>query len=177
MKPRIVIVGGGHAGLPALRALRERLRGVGLITLIDRNSTSEAARGALEPLVSGSGVTFIRGTVARIDARRREVLLEDGRYLGYDAILVAVGADEVPERGHPLVERSGLGDRSGLIRTDEQMRHPDHAEVFAAGDCCRPALAYLDALHQAEIAAATIASLVGDGRSCRTIGDGNGLAR
>ncbi len=108
MKPRIAIVGGGFAGLRALYGLRSRLGSDVQITLIDSRATSlakpalpevglsgrsvEQVRFPLQPILRRAGGTFLQGTVDRVDPKRREVLLDDGRFVGFDYVFLAVGA-------------------------------------------------------------------------------------
>lgn len=158
MGPRIVVVGGGFAGLRALAGLRTRLAGGAELTLVDRLSATLAqAPTPLEEILRDAGGVFLHGIVDRVDAQRREVLLEDGRFLGFDRVLLALGNGAL-EGGHTLPLRSGLGDPRGLIPTDEAMRHLEHTNVYAAGDCAAPRSNSrgLDALLQADIAAASI---------------------
>ena len=66
-------------------------------------------------------------------------------------------------KGNPLIEASGLGDEAGFIPTDQQMRHLDYPEIFAAGDATAlsiPKLGHI-AIMQSEIAAKMIARELG----------------
>ena len=108
MKPRIAIVGGGFAGLRALYGLRSKLGEDVQITLIDSRSTSLAkpalpevglsgksvdqVRFPLQPILEHAGGTFLQGNVDRVDPVRREILLDDGRFVGFDYVFLAVGA-------------------------------------------------------------------------------------
>ncbi|MFV8753399.1 NAD(P)/FAD-dependent oxidoreductase [Nannocystaceae bacterium ST9] len=103
-QPRVVIVGGGYAGvLAALRASR-RLRGRASIVLIDgRDALVERVRlheavacgrvieHSYAKLLRGSGVRFVRGWVQSIDTARRRVVLAD-EALEYDRLLLALGS-------------------------------------------------------------------------------------
>ncbi|MFD2649040.1 NAD(P)/FAD-dependent oxidoreductase [Devosia albogilva] len=106
MAHRVVIVGGGFGGLRAAQALE----GAPVeITLIDRRNhhlfqpllyqvataalaTSEIAWPIRHILRRRRDVTTILATVTGIDAKRREVLLEDGSTVTYDNLIIATGA-------------------------------------------------------------------------------------
>ena len=100
---RIVIVGANFAGLSAARHLgREHA-----VTIIDRSSSfewlpniHELLSGVKRPgtlrlsrprLVARTGHRFVRATVATIDPPAAKVITTDGRELGFDACIVAVG--------------------------------------------------------------------------------------
>lgn len=104
---RVVIVGGGFAGLYAARELGkdERLT----LTVVDRRNFHlftpllyQVATGAVSPgdiaqplrsiLRRQRNTTVLLGEAIGLDTERREVLLGDGGPLGYDALIVASGA-------------------------------------------------------------------------------------
>jgi len=103
---RVVIVGGGFGGLEAVTGLAGTPVS---ITLIDRRNHHlfqpllyQVATASLAPseiawpiryLVRGRPeVTTMLATVAGVDANARRVLLEDGRALHYDTLILATGA-------------------------------------------------------------------------------------
>jgi NADH dehydrogenase len=105
-RPRIVIVGGGFGGLEAVNGLA----GAPLnVTLVDQRNyhlfqpllyqvataslaTSEIA-WPIRYLVRGRPeVTTLLATVTGVDAASRRVLLDDGRTLPYDTLVLATGA-------------------------------------------------------------------------------------
>ena len=104
---RVVIVGGGFAGLYAARKLGkdDRLS----VTVVDRRNFHlftpllyQVATGAVSPgdiaqplrsiLRRQRNTTVLLGEAIGLDTERREVLLGDGGPLGYDALIVASGA-------------------------------------------------------------------------------------
>lgn len=108
---RVVILGGGYAGLMCALRLAQRTRGQVAITLVsaspwfvDRIRLHERAAGAqpvkreLAEMVAGKGITLKIGRVTRIDPRG-EVLLGDER-LSFEQLVVALGSqvdlDTVP---------------------------------------------------------------------------------
>jgi NADH:ubiquinone reductase (H+-translocating) len=102
--PRVVIVGGGFAGLTAMHALA---RSGAAVTLVDRNVYStfqpllyEVATAGLSasdvayPLWSATfrrGAEFRKGEVSGLDLDRRVVTLAAGEELGYDYLIIATG--------------------------------------------------------------------------------------
>ena len=104
---RVVIVGGGFAGLNAAQGLirDERFD----VTLVDRHNYHlfqpllyQVATGALAPgeiaqplrsiLRRGRNTTVLLGEAVRLDPDKREVELSDGGPIAYDTLLVATGA-------------------------------------------------------------------------------------
>jgi NADPH-dependent 2,4-dienoyl-CoA reductase/sulfur reductase-like enzyme/nitrite reductase/ring-hydroxylating ferredoxin subunit len=110
---KIVIVGGGAAGFAAAEMLR-RQRFQGAIVMVsdddappvDRPNLSKdyLAGNAPEEWVPLRGVSFyaeqridlrLNTTVAGIDVRAREIVLDDGSKIPYDRLLLATGAEPV----------------------------------------------------------------------------------
>src|SRR3954468_12660886 len=104
---RVVVVGGGFAGLYAARSLGidPEVR----LTLVDRRNFHlfqpllyQVAAGPLSPgdlaqplrsvLRKQRNTTVILGEAVGIDAERREVVLSDGGPIAYDTLIVATGA-------------------------------------------------------------------------------------
>jgi NADH dehydrogenase len=106
---KVVILGGGFAGLYAARALR----GADVeVTVIDRRNFHlfqpllyQVATGSLSPgdiaaplrgvLSSQKNARVFMGEAVDIDAERRVVILEDGDEVHYDTLLVATGAQNM----------------------------------------------------------------------------------
>ncbi|MGH3273542.1 MAG: NAD(P)/FAD-dependent oxidoreductase [Streptosporangiaceae bacterium] len=102
--PRVVVIGGGFAGLSALHALR----GSGAaVTLVDRNVystfqpllyqvataglTSSDVAYPLWSVTRKTGAQFHRGLLDRLDTAARIVRLDDDTELGYDYLILATG--------------------------------------------------------------------------------------
>jgi sulfide:quinone oxidoreductase len=107
---RVLVAGGGVAGLEALLALHDLAGERVTLTLLspEREFTYRPmavavpfARGHMQrrelaDLARDAGAEFVRGELAEVDAAAREAVLTDGRRLGYDALLLAVGAASEP---------------------------------------------------------------------------------
>jgi NADH dehydrogenase len=129
---RVVVLGGGFGGLYAARALAARSLGGLEVSLVDRASdfvfkpllyellTGEVEERDIavpfEEALAGTGVAHVAAEVAALDLARRRVLLTDGGALGFDAAVLALGA-EPWFRGLP-----GLADHAFTAATIEDFR-------------------------------------------------------
>jgi NADH dehydrogenase len=112
---RVVIVGGGFAGLNAAKGLAGDDRFD--LTLVDRHNYHlfqpllyQVATGALAPgeiaqplrsiLRRQKNATVLLGEAVHLDAAKREIELSDGGPIGYDTLIVATGARH-SYFGHP----------------------------------------------------------------------------
>ena len=108
-RPTIVLAGGGHANLYALRKTGELTRRGFDVVLVDpaehlfySGMATGVLSGSYEPgenrigirrLVERGGGRFVRGKVAEVLHRDRLLLLEDGRTVGYDAASFCLGSE------------------------------------------------------------------------------------
>ena len=122
-RPRVVILGGGFAGLAAARGLdADRFD----VTLVDRRpafeflpnihellsgvKSPELLRLPLDRALAGLGHRFVNDTVTGIDPVERTVRVERRRRpIGYDALVVALGGVDatrgvagVTDHAHPF---------------------------------------------------------------------------
>lgn len=127
-KVRVVIAGGGVAGLEALlglRALAADLVDITLVAptadfvykpmLVDEPFGGSAERRALAPIAEETGARFVKDSLEGVEPAEHRVKLGSGEHLDYDALLVAVGGrfDEVYSRA--VTFRPG-GDRAEFTR-------------------------------------------------------------
>jgi sulfide:quinone oxidoreductase len=102
----VLVAGGGVAGLEAVFALRELAGARVRITLLasaedyverawsvgEPFSTSHAERFSLAKLAQQAGAELIRDTLIKVDAEGQTAHTTGGLEIGYDALLVSVGA-------------------------------------------------------------------------------------
>ena len=111
---RALICGGGVAGLEAALALRT-LEGAPVdVTVLAPDETFEVRafsvgepfalapprRVALAELAADAGAELRAGTLAAVDPGAHRVTTADGEELAYDALLIAVGARQIPALPH-----------------------------------------------------------------------------
>src|SRR4051794_31025916 len=106
---RVVIAGGGPAGLEALLGLREMAAGLVETTLVaptaefvykpllvDEPFGRDAAHFELRPFVEEVGGQFVREPVTAVDPDARHIHLGSGATLEYDVLVVCIGARTRP---------------------------------------------------------------------------------
>jgi sulfide:quinone oxidoreductase len=129
---RVLIAGGGIAGLEALLALADLAADRVEITLVSPDpefvykplaveepfSMAAAERHALAPIVEERGATLVAERLGAIDPAERSAELGDGSTLSYDVALVCVGAKpRVAFSGAETLRTSGDPiDIDGLLR-------------------------------------------------------------
>ena len=110
---RLLILGGGTAGTMIANKLHSQLGGEWGITVVDRDDEHHYQPGYLfvpfgglsrEQVVRSrhaflpDAVDFVLGTVDRVDAARDVVVLDGGRELGYDQLVIATGTTPRPDQ-------------------------------------------------------------------------------
>ncbi len=132
--PRVVIAGGGVAGLEALVALRSLAEGEAELHLVCPNEQfslralgsferfgTEAARAyRIDAIAADLGVMRHRDALAGVRADEHAAVLRSGAEAGYEALVIAVGAHARPAfaRGACF----GGGPRSALDRVVDDLR-------------------------------------------------------
>lgn len=116
---RITVLGAGIGGISMAYELKKALGGEHAITLISNNPyfqftpsnpwvgvgwrTKENITVELAPLMAKHGITFVRGSAARLHPAENRLALADGAGHDYDYLVVATGPelafDEVPGLG------------------------------------------------------------------------------
>lgn len=106
---RLVLVGGGHAHLSALRAIAQKRSPRMDVTLITPSThqnysgmlpgwiaghyNAAECRVDLRPLVHAAGAHLILAQMVGMDATRRCVALSDGQHIAYDLLSLNVGSE------------------------------------------------------------------------------------
>jgi 3-phenylpropionate/trans-cinnamate dioxygenase ferredoxin reductase component len=167
---RLVVIGGGYIGLEVAAIARKAGMDVTLVEALPRvlaRVTTPQISAFYEELHRNEGVAVMTGTgVVRLTGNDRVdgVMLDDGRVLPADAVLVGIGI--IPNTD--LASGADLDVDNGIV-VDEDARTSDR-QIFAIGDCAtRPLVHYQgrrgrlesvhNALEQAKLAAAAILGL------------------
>jgi sulfide:quinone oxidoreductase len=116
-KLRVVIVGGGVAALEAALALADLAGDRTDVTVIAPNTEfvyrpmvvrepfayAQARRYPLAPIVHDAGATLLRGELAWIDRAQQTLHTQDDEAIGYDALILALGARVSKRYQHALL--------------------------------------------------------------------------
>jgi len=110
MKKRIIIIGGGFAGITTMHALKKELNHEVDVTLIDYRSNTlnkprlpdvaikgesvEHARFLMKKAVEQDGYQLIQETVVKIDPKEQKVFLKEGGIESYDYLILATGVEK-----------------------------------------------------------------------------------
>jgi sulfide:quinone oxidoreductase len=133
---RVLVAGGGIAGLETLVALRE-LAGDRVeltlaapddefvyrpVTIAQPYSVGAARSIALPRAAEEAGSAFMPATLETVDAGKKTVLASSGQRLPYDALVLAIGAESVPALDHAVTwdDRSDSEVLGGLVRDFEE---------------------------------------------------------
>ncbi|MFZ1995133.1 MAG: FAD-dependent oxidoreductase [Solirubrobacteraceae bacterium] len=111
---KVIIAGGGVAGLESAFALRELAADQVAVTLLapgqefiyrplsigEPFSSSWAQRYQLGPLAAAAGAALVRDTVNSVDPDRRTIRTGSGAEMPYDALMLGLGASLQPYSAH-----------------------------------------------------------------------------
>ncbi len=180
LRPRIVVAGGGMAGIETSLALADFTGGYAGVTVVDaarRFAVPATAAGTafgiappvdlpLSQVVARTGATLRPSRLVAVDPRRRLAMLAGGELLVYDHLVIAVGGQRVARipqaltfRGHIDVEAlRGLVE--GVVLHAERGGSTDLAVVIPPR-CAWPLTGYEIALMAREHVVA-----VGQGARC-----------
>jgi sulfide:quinone oxidoreductase len=161
--PRIVVVGGGVAGMETVLALHDLAEGRLDVTLIapepDFNLRPMAvavpfSRGRVTPLPLHDVMTehdgrFVRGALRRVDTDAHTITLTTGDEIAYDILVLALGAAATPPFLHALTFGAHPTALNGILADLEQGWSRSIAFVVPRG-CTWPLPLYELALMTAE---------------------------
>jgi sulfide:quinone oxidoreductase len=141
---RVAIIGGGIAGLEALLAVRDLAGDRAELTLVaprpdfvykplsveEPFSGDPAKRHELSPLVKSLGGRFVLAAATQVRPDEHEVDLDDESMIGYDKLIVCLGARALApfSQGFTLTEGERLNVSEILSRA---ARHPSRTLVVA----------------------------------------------
>src|SRR3954468_255527 len=133
---RVIVAGGGVAGIEALLELRALAGERGELTLADASpdftyrpmkvaepfARGTATRHAMAGIARDAGARLVADTVVAVDDDTRVAHTGGGLELRFDAVLLATGARAEPAYEHALTwdDRSGPEHLGGLLRDVEQ---------------------------------------------------------
>lgn len=175
---RVVVLGGGLLGLEAAWGLRQRGHRVALVHrnahLMNRQLSDAPARYLADAFHAAGIDLYLQRSLSDIDARPTlsGITLDDGRYLGADALITAAGIQPRID----LARRAGLAVRRGILVDDRLATQ--HARISALGECAecdgRTIGLVNPAYHQARVLAARLCGDT-DGEPYRPSQDGTRL--
>lgn len=129
-KPRVLVLGGGFAGLETAFMLRMRVHDAVDITLVSDNdqfnfkpnsiyipfgAEPESLLIDLDAPLRKRNIDLFQGSVRQVDTEAKHVALEDGTNLPYDYLIIGTGATMRPS------EIPGLADHASTIWTSDEM--------------------------------------------------------
>lgn len=132
---RVVVVGGGPAGVELVLALHVRFNGRYRLALVSQTPEPLAAaparaRAVARAALAEAGIELASGVSAGVP-RDGRLALSDGSSLDAGAVLWATGVQAAP-----FLAGSGLAcDKDGCVRVDASLQSISHPGIFAAGDC------------------------------------------
>lgn len=111
---RVVVVGGGYAGVMAANRLRRPGVGVTVVNarpyFVERIRLHQLVTGSDDACVDyadllGPGIALVVGTATRIEVTGRQLHLQDGTTLAYDYLVYALGSgSSVPEFAYGIAD-------------------------------------------------------------------------
>jgi pyruvate/2-oxoglutarate dehydrogenase complex dihydrolipoamide dehydrogenase (E3) component len=153
---RLVVLGGGAIGCELALGFRRFGSAVTLVEPAEQLLGPEepAVASALADVLRAEGIEVLLGAGAAFLAEG-EVVLEDGRRIGADRLLVATGRN--PATGGLGLERLGVEPgEDGEVPTDSRCAVPGADGVFACGDVTGKVPFTHGAKHQARVVAANL---------------------
>lgn len=155
-EPKVVILGGGYAGMAAARGLAEVPASVTLVdqrrsqtrklmlwqVAVGNEVAQRRSEAPLAELLDSTGATFRQAEVRQVDAAAHQVHLADGSALPYDYLVVALGSRPAffghPEWAEHMLTMNVSEDAFRLRQTvQDHARQALGLEGAARQDCLR----------------------------------------
>lgn len=153
MKRKLIVIGNGMAGIRTVEELHALAPEAYDITVISSEKAAAYNRIMLSPVLAGEktfddivthpeswyverGITLLAGfTVTDVRRKQREVMLDDGRVLHYDRLLLATGSVPfiVPVPGHQHEDVVSFRDIQDVNRMVAATSHKKRAAVIGGG--------------------------------------------
>lgn len=131
-----VVIGGGLLGLEAAYGLQRRGMKATVIHLMDtlmERQLDEAAGHLLKKELEGRGIDVLTGAntkeIVEKDGRVGKVVLEDGREIDADLVVMAVGI----RPNTTLAQNSGLDVERGIMVSDQLVTSDQ--DIYSVGEC------------------------------------------
>ena len=134
---RIVVIGGGFAGLSAAVVAADEIRtggGRATVALVSDSDhitirprlyekNPESLRAPLRPVLDAAGIAFIEGSVTAIDTEAKTVSLKDGTTLAYGRLILATGSVMPPLPVAGVAEHSfNIDSYAGAVAFDRHLQ-------------------------------------------------------
>ncbi|MDQ8037937.1 MAG: FAD-dependent oxidoreductase [Pedobacter sp.] len=153
MKRKLIVIGNGMAGIRTVEELHALAPEAYDITVISSEKAGAYNRIMLSPVLAGEkkfedivthpeswyaerGISLLAGfTVTDVRRKQREVILDDGRVLNYDRLLLATGSVPfiVPVPGHQHADVVSFRDIQDVNRMVAATAHKKRAAVIGGG--------------------------------------------
>lgn len=153
---KIVVLGGGFAGLSAAVVAADEIRSAGSngasVTLVSDSDQitirprlyekqPETLRAPLRPALDAAGVAFVEASVTAIDTQAKSVALRPGGRLAYDRLILATGSVMPPLPADGVAEHSfNIDSYAAAVAFDRHLREvartpgePGHATYVIVG--------------------------------------------
>lgn len=139
----IIIIGNGIAGITTARHVRKQ-NDQARITVISAESEHFYARTALMYIYMGhmtyehtkpyedwfwakNRIELVRGYVKLVDPKTKQIRMEDGAWLGYDALVIATGSVSTTV-DWPGLDTAGVQGLYGLPDLENMVKHTEHID-------------------------------------------------
>jgi len=133
----ILVLGGGFAGVSAAVVAADEINQAGgdaTITLVSDSDhmtirprlyekNPQTLRAPIRPTLDPAGIAFVQGRVSTIDTDTSTVMLEDGKHLSYDRLILATGSELPPLPVPGVAEHThNIDSYAGAVALDRHLQ-------------------------------------------------------